>query len=155
MALKKQKVEKYKAEVQDYGERLGKEVQKMIDCSKTKDYFSEKRRMIKRAGIGVCRIKCEDCPLGITNNGMDVLCSEFETLYPEKAILIVQRWSDTHPRRTYLSEFLKHYPNVQLYDNGTPKGICPYHLGLMNKDDCRKDRNCVECWNQTVEGGEE
>lgn len=26
--LKKQKVEKYKAEVQDYGERLGKEVQK-------------------------------------------------------------------------------------------------------------------------------
>lgn len=29
MALEKQKVEKYKAEVQDYGERLGKEVQKM------------------------------------------------------------------------------------------------------------------------------
>lgn len=30
MALEKQKVEKYKAEVQDYGERLGKEVRKMI-----------------------------------------------------------------------------------------------------------------------------
>lgn len=43
MALKKQKVEKYKAEVQDYGERLGKEVQKMIDCSKTENYFAEKK----------------------------------------------------------------------------------------------------------------
>lgn len=47
MALEKQKVEKYKAEVQDYGERLGKEVQKMIDCSKTEEYFKEKNRMIR------------------------------------------------------------------------------------------------------------
>ena len=28
----------------------------MIDCSKTENYFAEKKRMIKRAGIGVCRI---------------------------------------------------------------------------------------------------
>ena len=31
MALEKQKVEKYKAEVQDYGKGLGKEIQKMIE----------------------------------------------------------------------------------------------------------------------------
>ena len=31
MALEKQKVEKYKAEVQDYGKRLGKKVQPMIE----------------------------------------------------------------------------------------------------------------------------
>lgn len=125
----------------------------MIDCTKTANYLAEKKRMIKRAGIGVCRIKCEDCPLGITNNGMDVLCSEFETLYPEKAIAIVQRWSDEHPQRTYLTEFLKHYPNTLPDDDGTPKGVCLYALGLINKDDC--DNNCVKCWNQPIEDGEE
>lgn len=128
----------------------------MIDCMKTENYFAEKKRMIKRAGIGVCRIKCEDCPLGITNNGMNVLCSELETLYPEKAISIIQKWSDKHPQRTYLSELLRTFPNAELNCNGTPKRIhCPHHLGLKDIDNC--DKGCVECWNQPMpaEGGEE
>nr|WP_306527765.1 hypothetical protein [Ruminococcus bromii] len=126
----------------------------MLDCMKTENYFAEKKRMIKRAGIGVCRIKCEDCPLGITNNGMDVLCSELETLYPEKAIAIVQKWSNAHPQRTYLSELLKIFPNTPLEDDGTPN-FCPYRLGLISIDDCRKDRNCVKCWNRIIEDGKE
>lgn len=126
----------------------------MLDCMKTENYFAEKKRMIKRAGIGVCRIKCEDCPLGITNNGMDVLCSEFETLYPEKAIEVIQEWSNAHPPKTYLTELLKNFPNTPLEDDGTPN-FCPCRLGLMSKDNCRKDRNCVKCWNQTVEDCEE
>lgn len=126
----------------------------MLDCMKTENYFAEKKRMIKRAGIGVCRIKCEDCPLGITNNGMDVLCSEFETLYPEKAIEVIQEWSNAHPPKTYLTELLKNFPNTPLEDDGTPT-FCPYRLGLMGADDCRKDGNCVKCWNQPIEDGEE
>lgn len=126
----------------------------MLDCMKTENYFAEKKRMIKRAGIGICRIKCEDCPLGITNNGMDVLCSELETLYPEKAIAIVQKWSNAHPQRTYLSELLKIFPNTPLEDDGTPN-FCPYRLGLISIDDCRKDRNCVKCWNRIIEDGKE
>lgn len=70
-----------------------------------------------------------------------------------KAIEIVQRWSDEHPQKTYLSEFLKHYPNTLPDDDGTPKGVCLYALGLINKDDC--DNNCVKCWNQLIEDGEE
>lgn len=55
----------------------------------------------------------------------------------------VQKLSDEHPQRTYLSEFLENYPNAQLktvllYSQldagvislGIPKCICPYHLGL-------------------------
>lgn len=128
----------------------------MIDCTKTENYFAEKNRMIKRAGIGVCRIKCEDCPLGITNNGMDVLCSELETLYPEKAIEIIQRWSDEHPQRTYLSEFLKNYPNAELDEDGTPNGLCPCQLGLKcDEDRCLDAKSyCVKCWNQLIEESE-
>lgn len=74
-------------------------------------------------------------------------------------------------QRTYLSEFLKNYPKAQLrtvllysqleaveagiISPEIPKCICPYHLGLMSSDDCRKDHNCVECWNQPIEDGEE
>lgn len=127
----------------------------MIDCSKTENYFIEKKRMIKRVGIGVCRIKCEDCPLGITNNGMDVLCSEFETLYPEKAIEIIQEWSNAHPQKTYLTELLKIFPNTPLKDDGTPKGICLYELGATNLDNCEVDNACAKCWNQPIKNNEE
>lgn len=128
----------------------------MLDCMKTENYFAEKKRMIKRAGIGVCRIKCEDCPLGITNNGMNVLCSELETLYPEKAIEIVQQWSDTHPQRTYLSVLLTHFPKIELSDAGIPKWICPHELGLDEIEDCGgTDICCAECWNQPIKNNEE
>lgn len=125
----------------------------MIDCSKTTNYLSERRRMTKQQADGMCKLNCANCPLSEKNNDMDISCSTLEILYPEKTVAIVQKWSDEHPQRTYLTEFLKHYPNVQLYDAGIPKGICPYHLGLINKDDC--NNNCIKCWNQIIEDGEE
>ena len=136
----------------------------MIDCSKTENYFAEKLRMTKRAKNGLCKLGCSNCPLCSINNNKGQSCTAFEMLYPEKAIEIVQKWSDEHPQRTYLSEFLENYPNAQLktvllYSPGAiplgiPKCICPYHLGLMSVDNCRKDHNCVKCWNQPIEGGE-
>lgn len=123
----------------------------MIDCTKTENYFTEKRRMIGQQKDGICQLDCIDCPLSIDNNGTGIECSVFETLYPEKAIEIVQRWSDEHPQKTYLSEFLKNYPNTLLNDTGLPKDVCLYNLGLT---DCKKDRNCVDCWNQPIEDGE-
>lgn len=128
----------------------------MIDCTKTKNYFAEKARMTKKDKLGRCKLYCGECLLNNKNNGTseNLLCGAFEAIYPEKAIAIVQKWSDEHPRETYLSEFLKNYPNAQLKDDGTPVGICPHHLGLINKEDC-KNRNCVECWNQPIEDGEE
>lgn len=125
----------------------------MIDCSKTENYFIEKLRMTKRTKNGLCENKCSNCPLCSNNNGEGLPCPEFEMYYPEKAIKAVQRWSDEHPRKTYLSELLKNHPNTLLNDDGTPT-FCPYRLGLMGADDCRKDGNCVKCWTQPIEDGE-
>mgnify|MGYP001139286985 FL=1 len=77
----------------------------MIDCSKTENYLIEKLRMTKRAKSEICKIKCSDCPLCSKNNGISeyISCISFEMYHPEKAIEIVQRWSDAHPQRTYLS----------------------------------------------------
>lgn len=127
----------------------------MIDCSKTENYFAEKLRMTKRTRRQGCKIKCSECPLSSQNNGTSdsMSCITFEMYHPEKAIAIVQKWSDEHPQKTYLSEFLKNHPNALLNDDGTPT-FCPYRLGLMGADDCRKDGNCVKCWTQPIEGGE-
>lgn len=124
----------------------------MIDCSKTENYFAERRRMTKtRNGAQyICKLDCADCLLSAKNNGTGVTCMDLEMLNPEKAIAIVQNWSDEHPSKTYLSEFLKHYPNAPLGDGGTPTGICPYELGLMGADDCRNNGDCVKCWNQPI-----
>lgn len=143
----------------------------MVDCNITANYFAEKRRMTKRAKNGLCKLGCSNCPLCSINNNKGQSCTAFEMLYPEKAIEIVQKWSDEHPQMTYLSEFLKNYPNAQLrtvllysqleavkagiISPEIPKCICPYHLGLMSSNNCRKDHNCVKCWNQPIEEGEE
>lgn len=125
----------------------------MIDCSKTKNYLAEKQRMTKRTKNGLCKIKCSNCPLYSNNNGEGLSCPTFEMYYPEKAVKAVQRWSDEHPQRTYLSEFLKNYPNAPLVHDGTPE-ICLRKLGLTDIKTCRVG-GCVECWNQPIEGGEE
>ena len=131
----------------------------MIDCNITKNYFNEKQRMTKKrklyVGIYKCELDCSDCPLSSLNNSATdkMTCGEFETLCPEQAIEIVQKWSDEHPQKTYLSEFLKNYPNAPLVDDGTPKCVCPRALGLMDIDDC--DDNCIKCWNQPIKDSEE
>lgn len=127
----------------------------MIDCSKTANYLSERLRMTKRSKGKGCDIKCSECPLSYTNNGASefMSCITFEMHYPLQAISIVQRWSNEHPQKTYLSEFLKNYPNAWLNEKGTPKRMCPSMLGLKDLEDCG-ERNCVECWNQPIEESE-
>lgn len=129
----------------------------MIDCSKTENYMHEKARMTKSVVNGVCHIRCTDCPLSRFKNNEKIVCSELELFHSETAVQIVQRWSDEHPRRTYLSEFLKNYPNAPLDDDGTPEIICPYCLGLMDINDCGMDHSCTKCWNQPmpIQDGEE
>lgn len=125
----------------------------MIDCSRTENYFIEKSRMTKRQKNVICKLDCSDCPLSSSNNGTGISCTNLEMSYPEKAIVIVQKWSDEHPQKTYLSEFLKNHPNALLNDDGTPT-FCPYRLGLTSVDNCRNDGDCVKCWNQPIEESE-
>lgn len=126
----------------------------MIDCSKTENYFAEKRRVTKRTKSGICKICCSECPLCSKNTGTSEIlsCGVLEVYYPEKAISAIQKWSDEHPQRTYLSEFLNNYPNAKLDEDGTPHKLCPWHLGLISVNSCRN--NCVRCWNQPIEDGE-
>lgn len=128
----------------------------MIDCAKTENYFAEKQRMTKRCKGGICELHCCDCPLCSENNGTseNLSCTSFERRYPDKAIAIMQKWSNEHPQKTYLSELLEHFPNTPHNDDGIPN-FRPCRLGLMSKYICRSDRDCVKCWNQPIEDNKE
>lgn len=134
-----------------------KENEKMIDCSKTENYFKEKARMTKviktKNGSYTCTIKCAECPLSDLKNGAsaNVPCIDFEMVYPDQAIFAVQAWSNEHPQKTYLTEFLRNYPHATLDRKGVPNLICPRHLGLKDIECCRKGVKCVECWNQPID----
>ena len=123
----------------------------MIDCSKTINYLLERNRMCDFHG------GCEECPLYNVTDKKNMFdnCDMIEKKFPDKAITIVQEWSDEHPKKTYLSELLKYFPNIELDKYGAPRWICPHHLGLHDIEGCKKNCTCIECWNQPIEDGEE
>lgn len=121
----------------------------MIDCSKTENYQSEKNRIVKSDNKGACRIACINCPLSRYNNGKNIFCTTLELQHPEIAIKLVQMWSDANPRKTFLTEFLRHYPNAVVDVDGVPRGICPYELGLTKEHNCMQ--TCEQCWNHPID----
>lgn len=71
----------------------------MIDCMKTKNYLAIKLRL--------CEIGCNRCPLAFVNNGKKVSCEKFETRYPQRAIELIQQWSNEHTENTLTDDVQK------------------------------------------------
>ena len=118
-------------------------------------YFEEKRRMLDSLGRinGECGgAACRDCPLCSENNGIEVSCGGLEVMHPELAIEIVEKWSQEHPQKTFLSDFLEKYPKAKLCENGSPYGTCPENLGYCEETYCETNKlDCVACWNRPLE----
>lgn len=115
----------------------------MIDCNITKNYIHERKRMCES-------YSCFECPLSSKTNGTKKTCRVFENCYPDKVIEIVQKWSNAHPPKTFLTDLLEKYPDVPLAKNGYPS-ICPHHLGYTKEDyvNCGSS-TCQQCWNTPV-----
>lgn len=110
-----------------------------IDCNITQNYMNEQQRM-----CDFYRDCYKGCPASYICNS-----AERDNL---KMIKIVQTWSNEHPQRTYLTDFLEKYPNAALDRDGIPYEICPHTLGLNEIDGCDGDgSNCVSCWNQPIQ----
>lgn len=103
-------------------------------------YLKERARMAEK-----CKIGCENCPISFKNNGFEISCTTFENNHPEKAIEIVKKWNNEHPRKTYLMDFLEKYPSAEIKEDGIPKS-CAEYLGY--KVSCR---DCKECWSTLME----
>lgn len=90
---------------------------------------------------------CTGCEIESKSSGMH--CAEYIEKYPEQAVEIVEKWSEEHPEETRLTQFLKHYPNAPMDDDGTPE-VCVNELGL-NRDEGCVAMNCIRCWNTPIE----
>ena len=120
-----------------------------MDCNVTRVFLKEWQRMCNAVG------SCENCKLWKDRmpcvNNMGMFKNE-----PEKAIALVQEWSDSHPVKTRLSLLKEHFPNYRRDDNGEPgePEICAEDLfGIECLYPVPKKGVCMKCWNTPIEDG--
>ena len=121
-----------------------------IDCSVTVIFLREWRRMCEFYDGDEC---FESCPMnGIANNKY-LSCTDVAQKNPERAVKIVQKWSDEHSVKTRLDDLLEKYPKAWMEANSSV--VAPWKLGY-----CRNCSKCSlngrllpDCWGEPVDGG--
>ena len=88
--------------------------------------------------------KCELC------NRCFLVDANSTNITAEETLAIVEKWSKEHPRKTFLSDLLEKYPNIDLKVGGGVPCFCPEILGYKQKLTCGSI-SCKECWNQNLE----
>lgn len=117
-----------------------------IDCNITKNYLSEKARMVKYDLFYYdCGINCQDCPLNNQDGNWD--CGRFEYELPERAVEIVQKWSDEHQIKTYKEDFFEKFPDAIRNEEGYPR-MSPR---LMYGDKFPSNIPCHIAWDMVME----
>lgn len=92
-------------------------------------FLKERKRMCDSFGDS----SCEGCLIYAIDIGTG--CFDFQDDHPKQTVEIVEKWAAEHPEETRLTEFLKHYPNALMEDDGTPE-VCVNELGLKRDDGC-------------------
>lgn len=111
-----------------------------MDYENIISFFDERDRLTKN-----CNIACVECPFYSKNNGMDVGCSRLIRLHTERAVEILQKWSEENPVKTRLDDFKEKYPNHKKNGDGYPVSCC---LCLGYAQDC--DNECDKCWDMPL-----
>ena len=129
-----------------FSQNMSKSGVKMTDCNKTENYLETRKRMCTSFG------HCSSCPACVKPNYDCLLNFSTEGYSHKKAIEIVQQWSNEHPKKRIVDEFLEKYPNSNL----APTSLCPFELLGIRKE-CKyycEDRQwnvCEECWNLPID----
>ena len=119
-----------------------------IDCSVTVNYLQEVYRMCKYYDH-----ECDKCPASIINNRHNQICKTFFINHPDRAIEIVQAWSDEHPVKTRLDDLLEKYPKfAQLSETGRPM-FKPRVFGYCTDCSTCPNNKAEHCWHEPLEGG--
>ena len=118
-----------------------------IDCSKTINFFKEKRRMCDSM-ISTDINTCGDCKL-IYHCAMNEFLAD-----PDTAIAIVQKWSDEHPEqkeKTLAEDFFEKFPRAMrkntFYGDTPFMPACNVYKfpNVENSLGCFEGC-CAECW---------
>lgn len=117
-----------------------------IDCNITENFLKEWNRM-----CDLYQTRCSACLMSSQHNEHEVSCTYLAKLHPTEAIAIVQKWSDEHPLKTILDDFLEKHPNARLR-NDLPL-VCVKTLGYKGQDYVcpgGKEAGCIDCWNMPL-----
>ena len=118
-----------------------------------KKLLEEARRM--------CRAyrACKDCSIKYREGAclFNSCPAVWESEEIDRIVPIVEKWSEEHPRKTRLQDFLEKYPNAPLNGNGIPN-LVPWNVGYCGVASCyacekAKDKPTKWCWDQEVEEG--
>lgn len=118
-----------------------------IDCSKTVNFFKEKRRMCDSM-ISTDINTCGNCELE-GHRAMNEFLDD-----PDTAIAILQKWSDEHPKqeeKTLADDFFEKFPSAMR--KNTSYGDTPFipacnvykFPNIKNSFECFEGC-CAECW---------
>lgn len=86
-----------------------------MDCNKTINFLHELKRLCDSRDA--CEANKEQCPLfGFCERSITTRDAK-EII---KAIEILQKWSDEHPKKTYAQDFFEKFPKAQNYAGVNP-----------------------------------
>lgn len=116
------------------------------DCSKTVNFMPEKERMCGSFD------DCLDCPLNSINNSVGVGCEMLVASHTDKALEIVQKWSDEHQPKTYTEDFFEKFPSAPKVGSGVPTACWDgIYGGGRRRSGCDEQSSCKDCWNRIME----
>lgn len=111
-------------------------------------FIEERSRMCKLFSPG-----CEGCRIDEAKPVMSE-CVLWMIENPEKAVEIVERWSQEHPRKTRQDVFLEQWPEAELVDGIIDVKPCRLVAAFRLWQECHKTF-CYDCrrkfWMQEVE----
>lgn len=95
----------------------------------------------------MCHCEFLKCEFGKARSGFET-CPVWQRTHPKEAVEIAEKWAKEHPAKTRQSEFLKHYPEAELAQDGILL-ICPTSISAAYREkdescDSRSD-TCAEC----------
>ena len=122
------------------------------------EFFKEHGRMCD--SLAPSCIGCEIMKsVAYTTDGHGT-CREYIKRHPDEAVAIVERWAKEHPRKTRQSEFLKMFPDAQIFEGVLKIEPCELIDSKLNSEECHSYdefglSGCYECrknyWLEEVE----
>lgn len=108
-------------------------------------FLKERKRMCHFSGD----TSCHGCPL-YKERGI-FQCLQFQDLFPEQTVNIIEKWVKEHPRETRKDDFFEKFPHAKKISDGIPE-VCAAKVGYLRE--CphpNVEDYCKECWNTPLE----
>lgn len=119
---------------------------KIMDCSKTIDFFAEAKRLCdSRTACMADAANKERCPL------LAFCRSTFTTRRAEETITAIknlQKWSNEHAKKTYKQDFLEKFPDAPKYESVNSRHPRACRISIYDGE-C-PGTGCDECWNEPM-----